>query len=242
MTSAADVLDGLGAEHPPFIPVRCSTSASRLIVHNLDKTLLDRTVALASRLEDSAPGNCAPPWTPPRWSVPVGSRTRSTCSAMHWERRWALRQSTRHVRRRSSWPTRVWSCGEEQSQSRHGSDWGHHRPGKRTALGPGGGERWTTGSSSSKPRGAGAAHAGNAGDHRADCPQDTEQTRGRTGGGASSSTWPPTDASPLRTPTCSRRKSSAKTFNGFKGTGPGLDSNVTRRWSSVRPTTRNMRP
>ncbi len=41
------VLDGLGAEHPPFSQGTLLNFRRRLITHNLDKTLLDRTVALA---------------------------------------------------------------------------------------------------------------------------------------------------------------------------------------------------
>src|SRR5438876_8633022 len=41
------VLDCLGAEHPPFSQGTLVNFRMRLIAHNLDKTLLDRTVALA---------------------------------------------------------------------------------------------------------------------------------------------------------------------------------------------------
>ena len=41
------VLDGLGAEHSPFSQGTLFNFRMRLIAHNLDKTLLDRTVALA---------------------------------------------------------------------------------------------------------------------------------------------------------------------------------------------------
>src|SRR2546428_3541461 len=41
------VLDCLGAEHPPFSRGTLFHFRMRLITHNLDKTLLDRTVALA---------------------------------------------------------------------------------------------------------------------------------------------------------------------------------------------------
>ena len=41
------VLDCLGAEHPPFSQGTLFNFRMRLITHNLDKTLLDRTVALA---------------------------------------------------------------------------------------------------------------------------------------------------------------------------------------------------
>jgi len=43
------VLDCLGAEHPPFSRGTLFHFRLRLIVHNLDKTLLDRTVALAEQ-------------------------------------------------------------------------------------------------------------------------------------------------------------------------------------------------
>ena len=43
------VLDCLGAEHPPFTRGTLFNFRMRLIAHNLDKTLLDRTVALAEQ-------------------------------------------------------------------------------------------------------------------------------------------------------------------------------------------------
>jgi hypothetical protein len=43
------VLDCLGAEHPPFSQGTLFNFRMRLIAHNLDKTLLDRTVALAEK-------------------------------------------------------------------------------------------------------------------------------------------------------------------------------------------------
>ena len=43
------VLDCLGAEHPPFSRGTLFHFRLRLIAHNLDKTLLDRTVALAEQ-------------------------------------------------------------------------------------------------------------------------------------------------------------------------------------------------
>src|SRR5499426_3754530 len=43
------VLDCLGAEHPPFSRGTLFNFRMRLIAHNLDKTLLDRTVALAEK-------------------------------------------------------------------------------------------------------------------------------------------------------------------------------------------------
>jgi hypothetical protein len=43
------VLDCLGAEHPPFSRGTLFHFRTRLIAHNLDKTLLDRTVALAEQ-------------------------------------------------------------------------------------------------------------------------------------------------------------------------------------------------
>ena len=85
------VLDCLGAEHPPSVVARCSTS-----VCGSSRTTLIRRCWIGqspwrSRPGASAPGNCAPPWTPPRCLVPVGWRTRSTCSAMRCGRLWALR-------------------------------------------------------------------------------------------------------------------------------------------------------
>ena len=70
------VLDCLGAEQPPFSQGTLFNFRMRLIAHNLDKTLLDRTVALAEKPGGSVPGNCARSWTPPRCSAPAGWRTR----------------------------------------------------------------------------------------------------------------------------------------------------------------------
>ena len=43
------VRDGLGAEQPPFSPGTLCNFRMRLLAPNLDKTLLDRTVALAEK-------------------------------------------------------------------------------------------------------------------------------------------------------------------------------------------------
>src|SRR2546425_8345546 len=43
------VLDGLGAEQPPFSQGTLCNFRIRLMAHNVDKTLLDRTVALAEK-------------------------------------------------------------------------------------------------------------------------------------------------------------------------------------------------
>src|SRR6266705_5549296 len=43
------VLDCLGAEQPPFSQGTLFNFRMRLIAHNVDKTLLDRTVALAEK-------------------------------------------------------------------------------------------------------------------------------------------------------------------------------------------------
>src|SRR5262249_49874308 len=43
------VLDGLGAEQPPFSQSTLFNFRMRLIAHNLDKTLLERTVAVAEQ-------------------------------------------------------------------------------------------------------------------------------------------------------------------------------------------------
>src|SRR5262245_54759826 len=58
------VVDCLGAAQPPFRPGTLLHLRMQLISHNLAKTLLGRTVALAEKTGASAPGNCALPWTP----------------------------------------------------------------------------------------------------------------------------------------------------------------------------------
>jgi len=70
------VLDCLGAEQPPFSQGTLFNFRMRLIAHNLDKTLLDRTVALAETTGASVRGNCVRSWTPPPCSAPAGWRTR----------------------------------------------------------------------------------------------------------------------------------------------------------------------
>ena len=70
------VLDCLGAEQPPFSQGTLCNFRMRLIAHNLDKTLLDRTVALAETTGASGRGNCVRSWTPLPCSAPAGWRTR----------------------------------------------------------------------------------------------------------------------------------------------------------------------
>ena len=58
------VLDCLGAEQPPFSQSTLCNFRMRLMAHNLDKILLERTVTLAEQTGALAPGNCGRPWTP----------------------------------------------------------------------------------------------------------------------------------------------------------------------------------
>jgi len=69
------VLDCLGAEQPPCSQGTLGNFRMRLMAHNLDKVLLERTVTVAEQTGASAPGSCGRPWTPRRCLALAGSRT-----------------------------------------------------------------------------------------------------------------------------------------------------------------------
>jgi hypothetical protein len=60
------VLDCLGAEEQPFSKGTLAGFRHRLIERDLDRRLAERTVELAARTGDSAPGRCGRRWTPAR--------------------------------------------------------------------------------------------------------------------------------------------------------------------------------
>jgi hypothetical protein len=81
------VLDGLGAEQPPFSQGPLYNLRLRLIVPNLDKTLLDRTVALAEQTGGCGARQRRAVRDFPPCLAPAGGRTPCTCSAMRGARR-----------------------------------------------------------------------------------------------------------------------------------------------------------
>jgi hypothetical protein len=69
------VLDCMNAEEPPFSKGTLVGFRKRLIERDLDRRLVERTVELAARTGDSAPGRCGRRWTPARCGVRAGWRT-----------------------------------------------------------------------------------------------------------------------------------------------------------------------
>ena len=69
------VLDCLGAEQPPFSQGTLFNFRMRLITHNVDKTLLDRTVALAEHTGGFGARQLRAVLDSPPCSAPAGSRT-----------------------------------------------------------------------------------------------------------------------------------------------------------------------
>ena len=70
------VLDCLGAEPPPFSQSTLWNFRMRLIAHTLDKTLLDRTVALAEQTGGFGARQLRAVLDSPPCLAPAGSRTR----------------------------------------------------------------------------------------------------------------------------------------------------------------------
>src|SRR6516164_9044808 len=166
------VLDCLGAEHPPFSRGTLFHFRLRLIAHNLDKTLLDRTVALA----EQTGGFGARQLRAALDSTPLfgAGRVEDTLNLLGHALRKAVGprcQGPGHVRGGSHGRGRPGAGGAEQSQSCAGSRLGGpHRTGQRAAPGPGGGGTVAKlARAAATPLGAGAAHAGGAGDPRSDC-------------------------------------------------------------------------
>jgi len=71
-------LDCLDAGQPPFSKGTLVGFRNRLISHNLDRALADRTVGLATATKGSARGRCGRRWTPAPCGARGGWRTRST--------------------------------------------------------------------------------------------------------------------------------------------------------------------
>jgi hypothetical protein len=60
------VLDRLGEDEPPFSKWTLVNFRKRLMESELDRRLIERTVAVAKRRATSRAGDCAPRWIPSR--------------------------------------------------------------------------------------------------------------------------------------------------------------------------------
>ena len=229
------VLDCLGAEQPPFSQGTLFNFRMRLIAHNLDKTLLDRTVALA----EQTGGFGARQLRAVLDSTPLfgAGRVEDTLNLLGHALRKAVGLAAQELG--TSAEAVVEDAGPDaggtqQSQSRAGPGWGGaQRAGARAGPGPGGGGTVATlAGAAAHPGGPGTAAAGGHGDHH---PDYHAGHRARPGGGTGRATY---QDSTSRLTGASRfedkdmrhgRKSSAKTFNGFKEHfAVDLDSKVTR--------------
>ena len=95
-------LDCLGAEYPPCSQGTLFTCRMRRIAHHLDKTLLERTGALAEQTGGFGAWQRRAVLDSTPCLAPAGSRIRCTCSAMRCARRWAWRpRNWARPRRRS---------------------------------------------------------------------------------------------------------------------------------------------
>jgi hypothetical protein len=98
------VLDCLGAAHPPCSPGPLCNFRMRLIAHNLDKTLLDRTVALAEKTGGfGARQRRAVLDSTPLFGAGRVERTRCTCSVLPCARPSALQPKNWAQPRQRSW-------------------------------------------------------------------------------------------------------------------------------------------
>ena len=138
------VLDCLGAEHPPFSQGTLCSFRMQLIAHNLDKTLLDRTVALAEHTGGFGARQLRAVWTPPplfgagrvedTWNL-LGHALRKAVDAA------AQKLGISALGGRGG--RRADAGGPRQSQSRTGPGLGRTPCAcLRVGPGPGGGARW----------------------------------------------------------------------------------------------------
>jgi Transposase domain (DUF772) len=110
------VLDCLDAERPPFSKGTLVGFRARLVAHNLDRRLVERTIGLARTWGGfgdralRAALDASPLWGLGGW------RTRSTCWVTPCVRRWASSRGSggggcRGARGSRPWPTRpAWGC------------------------------------------------------------------------------------------------------------------------------------
>ena len=159
------VLDCLGAEQPPFSQGTLFNFRMRPMAHNLDKTLLDRTVALAEKTG----GFGARQLRAVLDSTPLfgAGRVEDTLNLLGH----ALRQAVGlgHVRRGGRGGRWADAGGTQPSQSGTGSGWGGaQRAGARVGLGPGGGGTVATLAGAAAPGGPATASEGGHGDQHTD--------------------------------------------------------------------------
>ena len=228
------VLDCLGAEHPPFSQGTLCNFRMRLIAHNLDKTLLDRTVALA----EHTGGFGARQLRAVLDSTPLfgAGRVEDTWNLLGHALRKAVGLAAQKLGISAlggRGGRRADAGGPQQSQSRTGPGLGGAPCAcLRVGPGPGGGSTVATlAGAATHPGGPGTSSQGGHGDHHAD---DHARYRTRPGG----RTWreahqkhvaPARRISLEDTDMRHGRKSSAKTFNGFKEHfAVDLDSKVIR--------------
>jgi len=100
------VVDCLDAERPPFAKGTLVGFRARLIAHQLDRRLVERTVALART--GLATGRCGRRWTPARCGGRGGWRTPSTCWVTPCARRWASSRGSRGGGCRGTRGSRPW--------------------------------------------------------------------------------------------------------------------------------------
>jgi hypothetical protein len=184
------VVDGLGAEHPPCSRGTLFHFRLRRIAHHLDKTLLDRTGAVA----EQTGGVGARHLRAALDSTPLcgAGRVEDTFNLLGHALRKAVGLAAKALG--TSAEVLMADAGLElvgQSSLKAALDrdgGGTHRTGKRAAPGPGGGGAVAKlARAAATPRGAGAAHAGGAGDHR---PDGRAGYRARPGGGTGRAAHP----------------------------------------------------
>ena len=100
------VLDCVGAEQPPCSQGTLFNFRMRLMAHNLDKTLLDRTVTLAEKTGGFGARQLRAALDSPRCAAPAGAKTPCTCSAMPCARPWVSWHSPWARRPTCSWRKR----------------------------------------------------------------------------------------------------------------------------------------
>ena len=204
----------------------------RLITHNLDKTLLDRTVALA----EHTGGFGARQLRAVLDSTPLfgAGRVEDTLNLLGHALRKAvgLAAQALDVRGGTCGGRRADAGGTQQSQSGTGPGLGGQRTLPRAGLGPGGGGTVATlAGAAAHPGGSDTSSAGGHGDHHA---AYHAGHRARPGGGPGGRRIKQHVAPDRRISIEDQdmrhgRKSSAKTFNGFKEHfAVDLDSTVTR--------------
>ena len=228
------VLDCLGAEHPPFSQGTLFNFRMRLITHNLDKTLLDRTVALAEHTGGFGARQLrAVLDSTPLFGAGRGRRhvePARPCAAQGGGLAAQALDTSAEVLVEDAGLTLV---GHSSLKAALDLDWGGaQRTLPRAGLGPGGGGTVATlAGAAAHPGGPDTSSAGGHGDHHA---AYHAGHRARPGGGPGGRRIKQHVAPDRRISIEDQdmrhgRKSSAKTFNGFKEHfAVDLDSTVTR--------------